>query len=381
MRTLAPGGNAPLTSHQPTIRVVLNQPGDGLYAAIAWMPADSQRLACGETVVAGAEMPDWIEPCGDSDCRIDLDRLPPAISRLLMILYVYGAAGPLAPLSGATIRLDNDYEHIVDLQGVDGAAMVLLELYRRNGEWKVRALDEISSYGLAALGRRMGVTIDDQPPGRRASSENGSMGVRSGEPFATGSAFAVSETHLLTCAHVVEESERTVIRSLAGRHPVSVVVCDRHNDLVLLRCSNTPPLQPLPLRSGSGCQLGESITSLGFPLAGIAGQGVQVTQGNVASLFGPEDDCRWLQFTAPIQPGSSGGPLLDDHGLVTGMVAASMRNTQNMNYAVKIELVLAFLDAAGVDGDRRAANQGVSISASDAVRNHRAALWCVECHR
>ncbi|MDO6806723.1 serine protease, partial [Wenyingzhuangia sp. 1_MG-2023] len=72
------------------------------------------------------------------------------------------------------------------------------------------------------------------------------------------------------------------------------------------------------------CHLGETVVALGFPLAGFAGGDVHVTQGGISALFGVHNDASILQFTAPIQPGSSGSPLFDSNGAVVGMVTSSI---------------------------------------------------------
>jgi S1-C subfamily serine protease len=62
--------------------------------------------------------------------------------------------------------------------------------------------------------------------------------------------------------------------------------------------------------------------------------------GNVTSLAGIGDDSRLLQFCNPVQPGNSGGPLLDQHAPVVGVVTARLSGQQNVNFAIKTPIVL-----------------------------------------
>src|SRR4029079_10829288 len=90
---------------------------------------------------------------------------------------------------------------------------------------------------------------------------------------------------------------------------------------------------------------GEAIAVYGFPLAGVLSSTGNVVSGNVTALTGLGDDVRYFQISAPIQPGNSGGPLMDYSGLVVGIVNAKLNDLafakttgdlpQNVNFAIK----------------------------------------------
>lgn len=83
-----------------------------------------------------------------------------------------------------------------------------------------------------------------------------------------------------------------------------------------------------------------------------------------------------MQFTAPIQPGSSGSPVFDQQGLVCGLVTSSMADAQNMSFAVKAALVLAFLEAARLHAQRDRSAQ--SLTTPELVRAAQAGLWRID---
>jgi S1-C subfamily serine protease len=97
----------------------------------------------------------------------------------------------------------------------------------------------------------------------------------------------------------------------------------------------------------------------GFPLTGALASGGNVTTGNITALAGLGDDSRFLQISAPVQPGNSGGPLLDRNGSVVGIVVSKLNALgvasvtgdipQNINFAIKASVAKAFLDAQRVD--------------------------------
>jgi len=97
---------------------------------------------------------------------------------------------------------------------------------------------------------------------------------------------------------------------------------------------------------------------IGYPLRGLLASGPSVTTGAISALAGIQDDTRMLQISAPVQPGNSGGPLLDDSGNVAGVVvgklnalkiaAATGNLPENVNFAIKTAVAQAFLEANGI---------------------------------
>ena len=105
----------------------------------------------------------------------------------------------------------------------------------------------------------------------------------------------------------------------------------------------------------------------GFPLTGALASGGNVTTGIVTALAGLADDSRFLQVSALVQPGNSGGPLLDRNGTVVGVIVSKLNALsvasvtgdipQNVNFAIKASVAAAFLDAQGVAHDDNAATR------------------------
>ena len=170
----------------------------------------------------------------------------------------------------------------------------------------------------------------------------------------TASGFVVtSDGFAVTSAHVVEGCREI---SIAGHGKARLVAVDRVNDLALIKV-RAQGLVPTAIRT-AGPRLGEAVYALGFPLADRLDNALNFTSGLVSSLAGIENDRRALQFTAPIQPGNSGGPLLDEAGALIGIVRSKLGDAdllrtkgvtaQNVSFAVRGQLVLTFLQAAGV---------------------------------
>jgi hypothetical protein len=90
-------------------------------------------------------------------------------------------------------------------------------------------------------------------------------------------------------------------------------------------------------------RLGENIYVFGFPVFPFLSSSGNFTAGTVTALAGPRDDSGLVQISAPVQPGNSGGPLLDKYGNVVGVVVGKIDALQNVNFAIKSGIVLNFL--------------------------------------
>lgn len=174
-----------------------------------------------------------------------------------------------------------------------------------------------------------------------------------------GTGFVVSQDGwLLTNAHVVKACKSVVVGdgNIATR-----TVFDPDHDLALVKVAARHEGSlgaPLAISAGKP-RLGEDILALGYPLRSILADSLNVTRGNVSSLLGLMNDPRYLQISAPVQPGNSGGPLVDLAGRVVGVVTAKLNAVavadatgdipQSINFAIRPDAVTQFLSANKVD--------------------------------
>ncbi|MBA3285776.1 MAG: trypsin-like peptidase domain-containing protein, partial [Nitrosopumilus sp.] len=86
--------------------------------------------------------------------------------------------------------------------------------------------------------------------------------------------------------------------------------------------------------------IGEQTYVSGFPLINTMGSQLKFTSGIISSLTGYNDDKKYLQTTAPIDPGNSGGPLIDQYGNIIGIISAKHSYGTNVGYALKINSLL-----------------------------------------
>lgn len=125
----------------------------------------------------------------------------------------------------------------------------------------------------------------------------------------------------------------------------------------------------------------------GYPLRGLLSDRLNVTNGNVSALAGLGGDPKRLRITAPVQPGNSGGPLLDATGNVIGVVVSKLDAVrtaeltgdipQNVNFAIKGALVRGFLDIHGAAYRRQASD--VKLAPEQLAERARAFTVAVHC--
>jgi len=174
----------------------------------------------------------------------------------------------------------------------------------------------------------------------------------------SGTGFIVAAGRVVTNAHVVENCRAIGIRTTAGvDHVARVITSDRRRDLALIEVPAS--LGPaLAFRRDMNLRRGEGVVTYGFPLAGLLSSGPTLTTGEISALAGLADDQRQFQISAPVQPGNSGGPLLDMGGNIVGVIVSKLNAQrvaqrtgdipQNVNFAVKGTETLEFLRGAGV---------------------------------
>ena len=190
----------------------------------------------------------------------------------------------------------------------------------------------------------------------------------------SGTAFVVAPGLLVTNHHVIEGCGAIEVIASDGRRPATVVDSVQQIDLALLRVYGLRG-GVAALRTQSPALLGESATVFGFPLGGALSSTGNFTTGVVSSLRGLRDAAGEIQITAPVQPGNSGGPVLDRAGSVIGVVQGKLdalravRATgdipQNVNFAVSLDVLADFLAKNNVSfkpADRQAALETTQVA-------------------
>ncbi|WP_246529518.1 S1 family peptidase [Microvirga zambiensis] len=137
---------------------------------------------------------------------------------------------------------------------------------------------------------------------------------------------------------------------------VRTLARDTANDLALLKADHAAA-KVATIRPG--VRLGEAVAAFGFPLNSVLASSGNFTHRDVTALAGIRDDTCFLRISTPVQPGISGGPLLDENSNVVGVVTSKLNALktvaaigdlpQNVNFAIKAGALATFLESTRVE--------------------------------
>lgn len=187
-----------------------------------------------------------------------------------------------------------------------------------------------------------------------------------------GSGFVVHQGGLvLTCRHVVADAVELTVHFADGQRCRGELVGeDAAHDLAMVRLLTPPaPLTVLPIGHSEGLRAGDWILAIGNPL----GLGQTVTAGIVSHQRRhlPHSDFalthEFLQFSAPTNPGCSGGPVLSLAGEVVGVITQSAEATQGIAFAVPSRTLQWSLQAMEASPDGRVRQGYLGIEFADEV--------------
>lgn len=169
-----------------------------------------------------------------------------------------------------------------------------------------------------------------------------------------GTGFALSDNGLIaTNAHVIAGADSVYVETSKGEVlKASIIYKDTHADLAILKINDSafrlPPL-PYDLREKKNAPLGEDVYTLGYPRDEIV-----YGKGYISSETGYRGDTNSYQVSIPVNPGNSGGPLIDNKGQILGIVTGKQSPSDNIAFAVKSSFLLSMIDSIPDDFNRRA---------------------------
>jgi S1-C subfamily serine protease len=317
-------------------------------------------------------------------CPATPDRAPCASLWLLLFLLTVAATRPALATYEDGIEALNGQDYARALaelrplaeQGHAKAQWALAYMYRRGlgvpkdaaraDDWERRAARAV--VGDAAPAPR---SAAPSPPstrspapatgGSRGPARSGTgapLGVPQGVATSSGTGWLAAAGKVVTNHHVVAGCRAMRVQSPRGASGGRLVGYDRESDLALLDVPALAGVTAATLRASGEATLGEQIMFAGFPLRAFVSDELHVSTGIVSALAGPRGDRRFIQLGAAVQPGDSGGPVMDASGQVIAVVAGTLdpapvqRATglppQNVGFAVRGERLRRFLDSLGV---------------------------------
>lgn len=177
-------------------------------------------------------------------------------------------------------------------------------------------------------------------------------------PAVSGSGFIVSEMgHIVTNNHVIRGCETVKVHHKGKILETSVIEVDKVNDLAVLQADFSPSVI-FPI-SDNSTELMQDVFVAGYPFGEEVSSSVKVTKGIVSSLSGIGNNYSNMQIDAALQPGNSGGPILDEKGNVLGVAVSKMDLSltikkfgvvpEGTNFGIKSSVLKNFLQANGIE--------------------------------
>ncbi len=185
--------------------------------------------------------------------------------------------------------------------------------------------------------------VENIPPTESYPSNPPSSGGKSGTGFYINkNGFVVTNNHVVSgCSSVwIKDNDRDI--------PGVVVKSNEVLDIAVIKASINNKIYA---KFANDIRTGEDVMALGFPLGNELGADIKVTKGNISAVSGMKGNKDYLQFTAPIQAGNSGGPLLNEGGFVVGINTAKLvgEKYQNINFAINGNSAQRFLGKHSID--------------------------------
>ena len=239
------------------------------------------------------------------------------------------------------------------IEGANALADLLCE--SSGVSWAHNCSSSISCYAEALVVADKRPTGKTQAPPPQAAPPAAIIELK--KPASTGTGWMTGQGVVVTNWHVIEGRQKIELQFQDGhRAPAKVHARDTRNDVaLLLPVASGHDTPGIPLAS-EGPSMGDTVFTIGFPAPSMMGQQPKLTSGVVSAVTGAEDDPRFIQMSVAVQPGNSGGPLLNSRGEAVGMVTSKLDPAyalkhggflpENVGYAIKIDYLRPLLRSA-----------------------------------
>jgi len=155
--------------------------------------------------------------------------------------------------------------------------------------------------------------------------------------YSSGTGIFIDNKTILTNYHVVKSYNKLTIEFQNKLINGKIIKFDEILDLALVKIDDSIILNKQHLNFANyNVEIGKTTFASGYPLVNTMGKELKITSGIISSTKGFNDDNRYMQTTSPIDPGNSGGPLIDEYGNIIGIISAKHSYGTNVGYALKI---------------------------------------------
>jgi serine protease Do len=162
-------------------------------------------------------------------------------------------------------------------------------------------------------------------------------------PYSTGTGFYLHQAGLIiTNEHVIRDNREVVVEGhQLPKSLVRVLFTDQKYDLAFLEVPAGADLPNIPLNSDLILEQGDSVLAIGHPF----GLRFTATQGIISNTLHRIGDVNYLQHDAALNPGNSGGPLVNESGQVVGINTFIIRNGDNVGFSLPARYLQETIDS------------------------------------
>ena len=201
----------------------------------------------------------------------------------------------------------------------------------------------------------------------------------------SGTAFFISDKgHMITNHHVVNYCNITKVNYFGKTGTAKILAYDRVNDLALLE-TDIIPKDKFDI-SNRDPKLLDDIYVAGYPFGKAVSSSVKVTKGVVSALAGSQDNYALVQIDAAIQPGNSGGPIVNTSGDVVGVAVAKLDFKdamesygvipENTNFGIKSSILKNFTSANSIKNSEEEPKEISTEVLGEKIQNATAYVGC-----
>ena len=167
-----------------------------------------------------------------------------------------------------------------------------------------------------------------------------------------GSAFALNNKgYIVTSFHMVNGADSIFVQNAqTERSLTKLIFCDPKLDIAVLRLENDAIYKtwqvPFTFKE-KPADIGEKVFTLGYPRNDVV-----YGEGALSSLSGYSNDTSMYQVSIPVNPGNSGGPLLDENGNIIGVIRGKISSAEGTSFAIKSEQILRSIQATAAEDEK-----------------------------
>ena len=203
----------------------------------------------------------------------------------------------------------------------------------------------------------------------------------------SGTGFALKQGYFITNYHVVEDATKIEVycyrNNSSYTYNAKIIGSDKINDLSLLKIENDNyNNEEIPfLFTPTMSDVGIKVYTLGYPLTQTMGEEIKLTDGIISARSGYDGNVANYQISVPLQPGNSGGPLLDMDGNLIGVVCAKHKDAENASYAIKSLYVKNLVESvadASILPDKNSLN---SLPLHEQVKKVKNYVYLIKCSK